>query len=96
MGRAKRGPTNEPVKITSLADYERKFGGLAADSSMSYAVAQYFQNGGSVALIVRVAANDAQFATANVNGLLLYRSPPQHQRDEQSGTDRPRHPRRGH
>jgi hypothetical protein len=71
VGRAKRGPTNEPVTITSLADFERKFGGLASDSSMSYAVAQYYLNGGSQAVIVRVAGAGAAFATGDVNGLPL-------------------------
>ncbi|MFC5569071.1 phage tail sheath family protein [Lysobacter yangpyeongensis] len=56
VGRAWRGQTNEPVAVFSYADYEREFGGLWRNSSMSYAVQQYFLNGGSQALIVRVAA----------------------------------------
>ena len=28
VGRARRGPVNEPVDITSYADFERIFGGL--------------------------------------------------------------------
>jgi phage tail sheath protein FI len=54
IGRAWKGPVNEPVTITSLADYERKFGGLWRKSPMSYAVRHFFQNGGSQAVIVRV------------------------------------------
>src|SRR5262247_3690807 len=54
VGRAMRGPADEPVRIFSFADYERTFGGLWADSTMSFAVNQYFQNGGSDAIIVRI------------------------------------------
>ncbi len=54
IGRAARGPTEEPITITSFADYERMFGGLDVDSMMSYAVRDFYQNGGSQALIVRI------------------------------------------
>jgi phage tail sheath protein FI len=54
VGRALRGPIDQPVRIFSFADYERTFGGLWADSAMSFAVNQYFQNGGSDAIIVRI------------------------------------------
>ena len=54
VGRARRGPVNKPVRIQSFAEYSRTFGGLWQPSTMSYAVRQFFQNGGSEALIVRV------------------------------------------
>ena len=54
VGRARRGTVSDPVRIFSYADYEREFGGLWADSTMSFAVNQYFQNGGSDAIIVRL------------------------------------------
>jgi phage tail sheath protein FI len=58
VGRAPRGPVDSdavsPVRLTSYADYERHFGGLSNDSPMSFSVYQYFNNGGSDALIVRV------------------------------------------
>lgn len=61
VGRALRGPVDadskSPVEIFSFADYERIFGGLWADSPMSFAVYHYFLNGGSQALIVRVHKN---------------------------------------
>src|SRR5690606_35078295 len=41
-------------RVQSFGEYERRFGGLSRESTMSYAVAQFFQNGGSDALIVRV------------------------------------------
>jgi phage tail sheath protein FI len=72
VGRAWRGPVDEPVKISSYADYERLFGGLWRDSTMSYAVQQFFSNGGSQAIIVRVATrsggNVATAATFSFTG----------------------------
>lgn len=55
IGRAWKGPLDEPVIITSYADYQRQFGGLWRSSTMSYAVQQFYLNGGSTAVIVRVA-----------------------------------------
>ncbi|MDH3446390.1 MAG: phage tail sheath family protein, partial [Deltaproteobacteria bacterium] len=54
VGRAPRGPINDPVTINSFADYERKFGGLSLLSSMSFTVRDFYRNGGSQAIIVRV------------------------------------------
>ena len=59
IGRALLGPVNEPVTIHSFGDYERNFGGLSVDSTMSYAVRDFYLNGGGTALIVRIAADDA-------------------------------------
>ena len=47
-------PRNDPVTINSFGDYERIFGGLAADSPVSYAVRDFYLNGGSQAVIVRL------------------------------------------
>jgi phage tail sheath protein FI len=54
LGRALRGPTDEPVTINSYGDFERIFGGLWVPSPMSYAVRDFFLNGGSQAIIVRL------------------------------------------
>lgn len=54
LGRAPSGPTDEPMTITSYADYERMYGGLAYGFPMSYAVRDFFLNGGSQAVIVRL------------------------------------------
>jgi len=54
IGCARRGPVNEPVRVQNFGGFERGFGGLFQDSSMSYAVQQYFLNGGGNAVIVRV------------------------------------------
>jgi len=54
VGRARKGPVNTPTIIHSYAEYERIFGGLWLDSTMSVALNQYFANGGGEAVIVRV------------------------------------------
>ena len=60
IGYTQRGPVNKGVQIFNFGDYERKFGSLAQDSDLSYAVSHYFQNGGSEAWIVRVAKGAAK------------------------------------
>lgn len=67
IGRALRGLDNEPVRIQSFSDFARQFGGLWTKSTMSYAVQQYFLNGGQDAIIVRV-HNGATTATLSLPG----------------------------
>ncbi|HVO42406.1 MAG TPA: hypothetical protein VMT34_07275, partial [Aggregatilineales bacterium] len=54
VGRALRGPVNEPTLINNYSDYERQFGGLWLKSPLSFAVRDFYLNGGSQALIIRV------------------------------------------
>ncbi|HYK20503.1 MAG TPA: phage tail sheath subtilisin-like domain-containing protein [Pyrinomonadaceae bacterium] len=54
IGRASRGPTNTPITINSYADFERIFGGLWVQSSLGFAVRDFYLNGGSQAIIVRL------------------------------------------
>ncbi|MEI8256959.1 MAG: phage tail sheath subtilisin-like domain-containing protein, partial [Deltaproteobacteria bacterium] len=54
VGRALRGPVNRPVLIHSFADFQAVFGGLWQPSTLSYAIEQYFENGGQQAHVVRV------------------------------------------
>jgi len=64
VGRAKKGKLDEPITINGFGDYERIFGGLWRQSSMSYAVRDFYLNGGSQAIIVRI-ANGAVAAKTN-------------------------------
>lgn len=70
VGRAMRGPLNKAISINSLADYERTFGGLDRLSPMSFAVRDFYANGGSRAVIVRLyrrlTAGDTPTALINV------------------------------
>jgi len=62
----KEGPMNEAVQIFGMADFQRIFGGLDDRSEASYAISQFFLNGGSQAYVVRVAANSSPLAKATV------------------------------
>jgi len=54
VGRALKGPVDQPVTLRSFDDYQRIFGGLWQPSTLSYAVEQYFENGGRSCIVVRV------------------------------------------
>jgi uncharacterized protein len=54
VGRTLKGPVNHPVSVGSFAEFQQIFGGLWQPSTLSYALEQYFENGGRRALIVRV------------------------------------------
>ena len=70
IGRALRGPSNKPVVINSNGDFERIFGGLWVESSLGFAVRDFFLNGGSQAIIVRL-HRGATPSEIVVNGLIL-------------------------
>jgi hypothetical protein len=55
VGRTLRGPIGSAVPVRSYIDFERTFGGLWQPSPLSYAVEQFFEQGGHQAVIVRVA-----------------------------------------
>jgi len=67
VGYTSRGLDNRAKHIFSFADFERSFGGLASDSELSYAVQQFFSNGGTEAYVVRVPkASDAGVVAPDV------------------------------
>src|SRR5918992_5974110 len=70
FGMALRGPADEPVVINSFGDFERVFGGLWVDSSLGYAVKDFYLNGGSQAIVVRLHRNGTP-ADITIGGLLL-------------------------
>jgi phage tail sheath protein FI len=61
-GRTLKGPLNRPIPVSNFAEYTQHFGGLWQPSTLSYAVEQFFENGGREAYIVRV-ANGARAPT---------------------------------
>jgi len=67
IGRALRGPTNVPVTINNFGDFERVFGGLHFDYPMSYAVRDFYLNGGSQAIIVRLFKGENCAATLELD-----------------------------
>ena len=54
LGCARRGPTNQPVLLNSFSEFERQFGRLWQDSTLSFAVRDFFMNGGRQAIVVRL------------------------------------------
>jgi phage tail sheath protein FI len=64
VGGAAMGPVNQPVTIFSFADFERQFGGLTMGDPLGYAVRDFYANGGSTAIIVRVGTRGAAAAPA--------------------------------
>lgn len=60
IGRAARGPVNTATIINSYTDFERIFGGLWADSTLGFAVRDFYLNGGSQAIIVRLYNNSPE------------------------------------
>ena len=73
VGRTAAGPTDEPVLLTSFADFERRFGGLDAASPLSYTVRDFYLNGGTLALVVRVLHKDAKAANITLDGFAARR-----------------------
>lgn len=60
----KRGPMNRAVQLFNWGDFVREFGGLDAKSEASYAIQQFFLNGGGEAWAVRTASGTPAKATA--------------------------------
>ena len=70
VGYTARGIDNRAQQIFSFSDYERLYGGLASNSELSYAVQQFFANGGTQAWVVRTPATAEGTTQANVVLLL--------------------------
>jgi len=54
IGRTLKGPVSRPLTVKSFSEFQQRFGGLWQPSPLSYAVEQFFENGGREARIVRV------------------------------------------
>ena len=62
----REGPMNEAVEIDGKAGFDRVFGGLHRDSEASYAIDQFFTNGGTKAYVVRVAGGTPAVASVTI------------------------------
>jgi uncharacterized protein len=54
VGWSPQGPTDQALRLNSFADYERDYGGLDPGSLLGYSVRQFFDNGGSNAVVLRI------------------------------------------
>jgi hypothetical protein len=62
-----KGPMNEAVQIFGMSDFARIYGGLDDRSDASYAISQFFLNGGSEAYVVRVTNSTTPAVAAAVS-----------------------------
>jgi hypothetical protein len=72
VGQAERGPVGSTLRVTSQADYAKKYGARPGGSLLYDAAGAFFREGGGVLYISRAAAADAvvatkAFGTATVN-----------------------------
>ena len=71
VGPTVMGPVNIPTIVTSYSDFKNKFGGLFTSGGANYefltsiSVRNYFQQGGSTALITRVTSDTYTSATSS-------------------------------
>ena len=63
-GRTRRGTPGQIERVEGWKHYQRIFGGLDADAHTTYAMRGYFENGGEVAHVVRLAGTGTKAATA--------------------------------
>jgi phage tail sheath protein FI len=76
IGWAARGPTNRAARLASFADYERQFGGLDRRTLLGYAVKHFYDNGGTDAYVLRIAASDSDTARASLGDLTVTAASP--------------------
>lgn len=75
-GWAPRGPTNAVTRLTSFADFERRYGGLDSRALLGYAVKHFYDNGGADAYVLRIAADDAETGASALGDLAIEASSP--------------------
>lgn len=75
VGMAQKGPVKGlPVLITSMADYQRRFGGYLSERDygsqrfLPYAVEQFFNNGGSSCYVMRVCGQEGDNGPKTAQG----------------------------
>ena len=67
LGATRRGPVGTPVRVEGLTGYRDVFGDLDAGAATSYAVRGYFENGGELAWVIRVAGAGTTVPAARWN-----------------------------
>jgi phage tail sheath protein FI len=75
IGRALKGPEDDPKTINSYGDFERIFGGLWKESTLGNAVRDFYLNGGQQAVIVRLQKGATAAVIPIVNFNLIAANP---------------------
>lgn len=65
-GITEKGPVGEAVRVISVTDFARKFGGRRSDSSLYDAIDCYFREGGQVAYVGRVVGSSATASSVDL------------------------------
>jgi len=68
VGFTQRGKTNKAIRVGSMSEFERIFGGFTTKSELPTTLLAFFQNGGVFAYVVRVVPNDARFSYTAIVG----------------------------
>jgi phage tail sheath protein FI len=71
IGRAERGPTDAATLINSFAEFQRTFGSYQMYAPMAFAVRDFYLNGGSQAVIVRLFNHDSSISAADKSAITL-------------------------
>jgi len=75
VGRTQKGVVGDPTPCFNMGEFNRRFGGLWPDSTVSYAVDDFFSNGGGQCLIVRLFEQDGGDGYAGLTlGTLILRA----------------------
>lgn len=69
VGRTWSGPIDKPLIINSFGDFERYYGGLQINFPLSYAVRDFYLNGGSQAVIARLYEQDVAADETKIEGV---------------------------
>lgn len=64
VGIAERGPLHQPQRLTNWREFQQVFGGFLPYAYLAYAVHAFFENGGQLCWVVRVAATEGEGRTA--------------------------------
>ena len=67
VGESQRGPVDEARLVTSLAEFEVRYGGYIATGSLHQQIQTYFEEGGSRAYVSRVVGSSAVAASLEVD-----------------------------
>ena len=66
VGRTERGPSDEAKLVTSLADYESRYGGFVSGAYTHQQVQTFFEEGGAQVYVSRVVGPSATVGTAEL------------------------------
>lgn len=70
VGAAPAGPVGTPVRVAGMGDFARLFGARSAAHPLTVSVAQFFDNGGRAAVVVRAAGPGGAAETGAALGAL--------------------------